>query len=147
MPQQPKVYVQNRQKLLKIPLKTIRSVARTALLECKVCTPLSLVFVDSEYMQKLNRTYTGRDHTTDVLAFPIRDADDPPDIPLGEVFVNIQLATERAEEESSSAEKEALLYLVHGILHLVGYDDKTPQQRRTIRQKETEILKKCGYEI
>lgn len=140
------IYVRNRQRLLKIPLRTVRSVARETLAECDIDAPLSLVFTDNEYIRKLNRTYTGRDSVTDVLAFHIRDEDDPPEMPLGEVFVNAELAKERAKKEGSSAEAEALLYLVHGILHLAGYEDRTPRQRRMMEQKQTEILKKCGYE-
>ena len=140
------IYVRNRQRLLKMPLKTVRSVARKALAECNIKAPLSVVFTDNDYIRKLNRTYTGRDRVTDVLAFHIRDEDDPPEMPLGEVFVNAELAKERAEKKGYSAEAEALLYLVHAILHLAGYDDRTPQQRRVMEQKQTEILKMCGYE-
>ena len=97
----------------------IRRAIDAAAARCGVPERLSVVFVDAAEMTALNRRHTGRDEATDVLAFPL-DAETAQDGPLGEVIVCAELARERAGE---GAIREALLYVVHGVLHLSGYDD------------------------
>lgn len=144
-----RVFVRNLQKYLRIPLKLVRSIA----VETLEVSPknsdsaLSIVFINDKRMRKLNRLYTGRDDTTDVLAFSLKDSDETQEPLLGEVFVNAQLACERASRVRNSSTSEALLYLVHGILHLKGYDDHTPQKRRIMWRKTRKILSRFGYEV
>ncbi|MCX7702536.1 MAG: rRNA maturation RNase YbeY [Planctomycetota bacterium] len=142
-----RIFVTNKQRFLKIPLRTVRAVAKAALSEPS--SSLSVVFLNNSEMVKMNRRYTGRETTTDVLAFPLGNSSEVSDEGslLGEVLVNAQLAKERADGDEEKAVSEALLYLVHGILHLEGYDDHTAEARRTMWRKMRKILSRFGYYV
>ena len=110
---------------------------------------VSLVFTDSETVQKLNRDYRGVDEPTDVLAFymlPQKEADSsfalPPDgvTRLGEVIISYPQAAEQAREQGHSVDKELTLLIIHGILHLLGYDHEQPEEEVKMRAREKELL-------
>ena len=110
---------------------------------------VSLVFTDSETVQKLNRDYRGVDEPTDVLAFymlPQKEADSsftlPPDgvLRLGEVIISYPQAVEQAKEQGHSIEEELALLIIHGILHLLGYDHEKPVEEAKMRAREKELL-------
>ena len=113
---------------------------------------VSLVFTDSEMVKQLNRDYRGVDETTDVLAFsmlPQKGADSsfslPPDgvTRLGEVIISYPQAAEQAREQGHSPETELALLVIHGILHLLGYDHEEPEEESEMRERERELLEKC----
>jgi len=113
---------------------------------------VSLVFTDSETVKQLNRDYRGVDEPTDVLAFymlPQKEADSsfalPPDgvTRLGEVIISYPQAVEQAREQGHSTEKELALLIIHGILHLLGYDHEEPEEEAKMRTREKELLEKC----
>jgi len=125
-------------------------------LEAESITPpyeISLVFTDSETVQRLNRDYRGVDEPTDVLAFYMlpQQADKgnsfvlPPDgiTRLGEVIISYPQAAEQAKEQGHSVDKELALLIIHGILHLLGYDHEQPEEERRMREREEELLRKC----
>jgi len=113
---------------------------------------VGLVFTDSEAVKQLNRDYRGMDETTDVLAFymlPRKEVDDsfalPPDgvTRLGEVIISYPQAIEQAREQGHSTEKELALLIIHGVLHLLGYDHEEPEEEAKMRTREKELLEKC----
>ncbi len=84
-------------------------------------------------MQDLHRRFLGADSTTDVLSFPLED---PGDGALeGEVVVNAQQAVRVAQSLGCEAQAELLLYVVHGVLHLCGYDDRSEQDAAAMRSE------------
>ena len=107
---------------------------------------LSVVLAGHEMVRRLNREYLDHDYNTDVLSFSLRDGSTPesPDADddgiEGEVYVDLDTAAERHEEFETSFEREAHRYLIHGVLHLVGYDDATESGQVTMRQKEDQYL-------
>lgn len=102
---------------------------------------LSVVLSNHTTVRRLNREYLDHDYNTDVLSFSLRD-DPAPDTPVveGEVYVDLDTAAERHEEFDTSFEREAFRYVVHGLLHLLDYDDATESGRETMREKETQYL-------
>jgi len=131
-----------------------RKIAQTVLRTEGVAPPyeVGLVFTDSETVQRLNRDYRGVDEPTDVLAFyilPQKEADDsfalPPDgvTRLGEVIICYPQAVEQATEEGYSTERELTLLIIHGMLHLLGYDHEEPEEEAEMRTREKELLEKC----
>lgn len=81
---------------------------------------VSIAIVDDERIRELNRTYLGRDTTTDVIAF---EAEDEPDRRAGEVIVSADTALRQAREYGHSHEREMCLLVAHGVLHVLGYED------------------------
>ena len=113
---------------------------------------VSLVFTNSEAIKQLNRDYRGVDEPTDVLAFsmlPQKGTDSsfplPPDgfTRLGEVIISYHQAAEQAREQGHSPERELALLVIHGILHLLGYDHEEPEEESKMREREREFLEKC----
>jgi len=112
---------------------------------------LSLLITDDETVRGLNREYRGIDETTDVLSFALgeekADADHlpfvtPPDglLHLGDIVVSYPQAARQAEENQYTLEKELALLVIHGTLHLLGYDHAEPAQEHEMRSLEESIL-------
>jgi len=112
---------------------------------------LSVVVVDDDRMATLHARYSGETGTTDVLTFDLRDEpfDGSPEAGLtppveGELVLCLDEARRRAAERGHPVDKELLLYAVHGLLHLVGYDDHDPEDRRRMHAREDELLEAIG---
>jgi len=103
---------------------------------------LSLLFVNDSYIRRLNRRYRRVNSKTDVLAFSMREGKGPSKHRpiLGDVVISAETAKREAKKRKRTLHKEMTLYLVHGILHLLGYDDKNPCDRKMMRAKEKELL-------
>ncbi len=108
---------------------------------------LGLVITSQERVRQLNKSYRGKDEPTDVLAFYMTSAAGetfvaPPDgvRHLGEVIISCPQAVIQAEEHHHSIKKELAILIIHGVLHLLGYDHEEPEQERQMRGRETETL-------
>lgn len=132
-----RVHVTDLQKAVRLDRRRIRDAARRALRSAGAAGEVSLVYVGSAEIRDLNREYLGRDGETDVIAFPLED---DADSLLGEVIVCADVAVREARKRRRAPMEEVLLYTVHGLLHLLGYDDRTPALAREMRRKEAEIL-------
>ena len=97
-----------------------------------------LSFVSDEDMRELNRRYRKIDRTTDVLSFAQRDGGDVGI--LGDVVISYDTAVRNSQRFSVTVEGEIRRLVVHGILHLLGFDHAEKRQRETMRGKESEIL-------
>jgi rRNA maturation RNase YbeY len=103
---------------------------------------LSLDLVGDRRMRRLNRQYRGRDHPTDVLAFAMREAKGPVSPLLGDVVISLDAAARRSAAAGRSIEQDLAALLIHGILHLMGYDhERGAQEARRMQRKEQSILK------
>jgi probable rRNA maturation factor len=131
----------------------IKRMARQVLKAEGVRSPyeISVVFTDSQTVKQLNRDYRGVDEPTDVLAFymlPQKGAASsftlPPDgiTRLGEVIISYPQALVQAKEQKHSLERELALLVIHGILHLLGYDHEESGEERRMRAREKELLEK-----
>jgi probable rRNA maturation factor len=110
--------------LEKIAKKTLKSL-KTKLAE------ISLVFVSDIRMKSLNRKYRGRNRVTDILAFD-----------YGEIIICLPQAKRQAKKIGHSLKKELAILLIHGILHLVGYDDETKKGYNKMINKQKELWQK-----
>jgi probable rRNA maturation factor len=104
---------------------------------------LSLALVGDRRMAELHAQFLGIRGPTDVLTFPL-EADKRGRTISGEVVVCVPEARRRARELGVGVERELLLYALHGMLHLCGYDDRTPAAYRTMHRTEDQILTKLG---
>ncbi|OGX40717.1 MAG: rRNA maturation RNase YbeY [Omnitrophica WOR_2 bacterium RIFCSPLOWO2_12_FULL_50_9] len=107
---------------------------------------LGVVFVSSQKIKALNKKFLHRDYATDVLAFDLREGGISRDSKarrgelMGDIVISADTAAYNAGIYRTSLEKEIILYVIHGILHLLGYDDHRPQDIQRMRKKEQEIL-------
>lgn len=108
---------------------------------------LSLELTGDRRMQRLNREYRKRDRPTDVLAFPIREAALPrvvrPVTPmLGDVVISLPTAVRQAKEAGRSIDIELAMLLVHGVLHLCGYDhERNSREAARMSRRERALLR------
>ncbi len=106
---------------------------------------LSIVLTDDAAVRELNRTYRGVDETTDVLsfaqsegsAFALPEGEAPH---LGDVIISLDTARRQAAEYGLALQDEVSHLLVHGVLHLLGYDHEQPEDARIMRAREDAIL-------
>jgi probable rRNA maturation factor len=111
---------------------------------------LSVVVTGDEEIRELNREFAGEDHSTDVLSFSLREGEAfvaPDDTDrLGEVIVSFETAERQADEAGHHVEDEIAHLLVHGVLHILGYDHAKPPDENRMRAHERSILSELGYE-
>ena len=119
---------------------------------------LGLVIAGQERVRQLNLDYLGKDEPTDVLAFsmlPEQFGGDltpfvaPPDgmQHLGEVIISYPQAVIQAEEHQHSVKREVAILIIHGVLHLLGYEHDKPELEREMRAREAEILSQIEGEL
>ena len=104
---------------------------------------LSVVFGSDGLLQELNRTYRHKDRTTNVLAFPQHPTyeGEPATAMLGDVIVSLPTAAREAYELKQSLEERVVYLILHGILHLLGYDhERSVAQRRHMVALERRVL-------
>lgn len=102
---------------------------------------VSVAIVDDAAIHALNRKYLQHDYPTDVLSFLLSAANEPLE---GEVVVSADTAATQASQYAWEMMDELLLYVIHGTLHLVGYDDASEPERATMRSKERNYLAALG---
>lgn len=138
-----KIEITNRQKIKRINLKGLRKklikvgAQNFSSLRGISAKKISILLCDNKFITSLNRRYFKKSCPTDVIAFPLEDNFDPGY--LGEIVVSVEEAVKVAD---TCWQKEALLYCIHGILHLVGYDDRNKKQRERMEEKQEQILRK-----
>ena len=103
---------------------------------------LSLVLVSDRVMHDLNRDWRGKDRPTDVLAFAQSEHGPAPEGLLGDVVISVDTARRQAVSLGHSLVVEADRLLVHGLLHLLGYDhERSPAEARRMQRKERAVLR------
>lgn len=101
---------------------------------------VSIVLADHATVLDLNRAWLDHDYTTDVLSFNLDEEALAEGVVEGEVYVDLDTAAGRAPEFGTTFEAEALRYVVHGVLHLVGYEDATPASKAAMHALEDRYL-------
>jgi probable rRNA maturation factor len=132
------ICIANRQERLKVPVGRVRRLARR-LLGTKA---LSLAIVTDPEIRRLNRRFLGHDRATDVLSFRLDGVPLGKGGFLGEVVVSADTAAREARRRRLSAEEELLRYVAHGILHLLGYDDRRPRDRARMWARQEKELRR-----
>lgn len=131
------ITITNEQNFVEVDEKELKTVLRS-LPDSPKKYKLSLVFVDDMEIAKLNERYLKHKGPTDVLAFPFEKKE-------GEIIVSGETALREATQRGIEPKGELLLYSIHGMLHLIGYDDKTEEESIEMHQVEKETLIKFGY--
>ncbi len=140
----PKVSVLNRQDRVPVDRRKIGAAARRILKTLGYeGYELTVVLVDDREITRLNRQYFRRNRPTNVISFPLMD-DSPVSFPsrlVGDVVISAETARRDAGEVGKKAEDEILFLMIHGILHLAGYDHEgSVAERRKMEAKEKELF-------
>lgn len=104
---------------------------------------LNIIVVDRKKMLEINKAFLNHTHDTDVIAFnyePEAGQDPDEDAPFGDIYISAYKTRQQAEELGHSALDEALTLVVHGTLHLLGYDDATPRQKNAMFKKQDDLV-------
>jgi probable rRNA maturation factor len=108
---------------------------------------LSVLFVGDRAMRTLNRRYRGKDKTTDVLSFSLREgkfSHVQPDV-LGDIVIAVPTAARHAAKTGHTLSREIEVLLVHGLLHLLGYDhERNGNEARRMKRRELQLLKRIS---
>jgi probable rRNA maturation factor len=107
----------------------------------KQAMELSVLLIDDASMRELNRQYRDQDRSTDVLAFSQLEGEGGGGPMLGDVVISVETAGRQAEQHQLSLDQELALLLIHGTLHLLGYDhERSPEEAAIMKQKTWEIF-------
>ncbi len=130
-----KITLKNFQKKVPIPRRRVFKAAKAVFrrLSFEACG-LSIVFTGTKRMRAVNKKYLKHDYVTDVLAFDLGEN-------MKEIIICPLIARANARRHQSSTEKEIILYVIHGILHLAGFDDHHSKDTLQMRRMENELLR------
>ena len=137
------VAIDNRQSRHKISLKKIKQTVQVILdaLDCPD-GEISILIVDDPQIEELNRKYLNRQGPTNVIAFAMREGEFPDLTPnlLGDVVISTDTAAREAQNSAMSMERRFNELLVHGLLHLMGYDHETSEKEARIMEEKSKEL-------
>jgi probable rRNA maturation factor len=145
-----KVQIESRQTKVKIERKIIRNTVSDIfnILDC-TGKEISICFTDDENIKKLNNQYLGRNKATNVLSFSLQEGEYGAINPqmLGDVIISVETAQKDADRGNLTIGQELDFLLIHGILHLTGYNHENTSEKevKKMRQKEKEIFNKIYY--
>ena len=140
-----KIRIDNKQNKIKIDKRKIRR-ATIMLLKHLGCADkeISLSFVNDKTIQELNKQYRNKDKPTDVLSFSLQEGEFGNINPhiLGDVVISVDTAKADASKVDLSFEQEINFLIIHGLLHLLGYnhENTTPEEAKKMRKKEKELF-------
>jgi len=129
-----KTYPLNERFIKKIALNILKG------LKSPPVSELEVVFLDNKTIAVFNRRYKDRDGPTDVLSFKIGRREFGKPGSLGEILISSKRAFENAKVFGTKFTEELILYVIHGILHLSGYEDESAKERLRMSKKEKELL-------
>ena len=145
-----RIRIANRQRRIPLRTGTYRTWAEKVLRKLgRPEAEISLSFLSDRRIQSLNKFYRGQDRPTDVLAFPLAlsksirskgGAQRRPPPFLGEVVISAPTARRQAREQRHGLGRETARLMIHGILHLLGYDHERPEEARRMRRKERALI-------
>jgi rRNA maturation RNase YbeY len=100
---------------------------------------INFIFCNDDYLLELNKIYLNHNTLTDILTFTFAEQ---PDIVSGDIYISVERVEENAENFGEQKDRELRRVMIHGVLHLVGYRDKTSIDRKIMREKENYFLNK-----
>ena len=151
-----KIEFAGKRPLIGEPRSSLRVVLEKLVLDHSRVGTVSVVFVDDPEIQRVHRDFFGVDTPTDVVTFPSTNGepssstDSTPDELLadgllGEILVSVDTARREASARGLPLERELALYSIHGVLHILGYDDKEKAARQRMRRMERRYLERLGF--
>ncbi len=142
------ILIKNQQKITKINQRKIKEIIEKVLQHLKVDEKIevSILFTTDKFIKSLNEKYRGINEPTDVLAFSlwegmVKSPEADGNMLLGDIIISTETAKRQANVLNHSVEKEIIILLIHGLLHLISYDHERKRDNKIMRKKEDELLK------
>jgi len=137
--------VRNRQRAQRLNTKLIRKIVRTILTEelSRDEFEVGVAIIAEEAMTRMNEGYLRHNGSTDVITFDYKDAARPRCL-AGEIFICLDEALIQSKRFRVTWQNELVRYIVHGILHLCGFDDKTSGARRKMKREENRLMRRLA---
>lgn len=104
---------------------------------------INVVFVDNHVIRQLNKKFLDESGTTDVIAFPYDNWTDP-SIPIGDIYISFREAQFNARRFDDTVKRELVRLVVHGLLHLLGYDDHKPADRKRMWARQEKLVERLS---
>lgn len=111
-------------------------IANTCQNEYRILGEINIIFVSDDYLLDINEKYLNKSHLTDIITFNYNQND----VINGDIFISIPTVKDNSKNFKTSVSREVHRVIVHGILHLVGYEDHTDEERSIMRNKEDTYL-------
>lgn len=133
--------INNLHKRYRLNERLVKKIVLQTLKYCKIGerTELEFIFLGDDAIKKINKKYKNSGRATDVLSFYIDRKEFGLD-PLGEIFISVDAAFRQSKIFGTNIGDEIALYVIHGILHLFGYDDLDAASRKKMFRKQEEVL-------
>jgi probable rRNA maturation factor len=140
------VAVEDRQSFLRVSCRWVGRIVRGALAAQRIASAeIGVILLADRSMARLNARWLGHEGATDVITFPLGGPEEPGcDRLRGDIAVSVETAAREATRLGWQTRQELAYYLVHGLLHLTGHDDRTPDARRRMRRREREVMTRLG---
>jgi probable rRNA maturation factor len=137
------IIIINRQKKIPIRSRAIKKIVLKALkiLKANLVKQLTILFTDNKTIQELNYRFSGKSYPTDVLCFDLSSDGGI----IADIVISAQKACENSRIFKTSPNRELTLYLIHGILHLLGFKDRRKKDRAHMQRVALQTLKKLKY--
>jgi probable rRNA maturation factor len=139
------IHIDNQQDFLESALLERAARLTLDLEAAPVDADITIVLTDDGQLHELNREFLGVDAPTDVLSFPASEIDPETGMPyLGDILISIPRATEQAQAAGHPVEAEVQLLVVHGTLHLLGYDHAEAEEKARMWAAQAEVMSRLG---
>lgn len=140
-----KIIIRNLQDKVPVSPKKARKIVQKVLSRegIRKTGEITVCFINNKKIKELNSKYLGRNNPTDVIAFNITDPKDKKNI-FADIAISTDTAIENAKAFHTTALFELYLYVIHGVLHVLDYDDRKKTQKLLMRKRENRYLKVLG---
>lgn len=143
------IYFKNKQKSMTVQWPSVKMLARFVLSQLDIDdVEVGIIFVDNNRIRRLHSEYFNQDSSTDVISFPMDASPIAEGAPVlfGDIVVSAEKALEYARQHNIDPYSELSLYVIHGLLHLAGYDDIDISERKKMLSKQRRLLMVAGRE-
>ncbi len=142
-----KLEIINLQKFHRVNKNKIKELVQGVLKAEAADAEINVVLVDNKKIKEMNNAFLGHNYATDVLSFAYETEEKQENNVTGEIVISVEMAARLARRQERAVDGELALYLTHGLLHLLGYNDKKKADAKKMHQREQVLLTDLGYNV
>ena len=142
-----KLEIINLQKFHRVNKNKIKELVKGVLKAESADAEINVVLVDNKKIKEMNNAFLGHNYATDVLSFAYEKEEKQKNNVTGEIIISVEMAARLARRQERAVEGELALYLTHGLLHVLGYNDKKKADAKKMHQREQVLLTNLGYNV